>query len=238
MEDNFFRFKQYVNESSIPVTDKQIEQFSIYSDMLLEWNKKVNLTSITEPDDVLIKHFLDSILVLHYLNMPQGAKVIDVGTGAGFPGLPIKIMRPDLKVTLLDSLNKRLIFLSELLKKLNLDCSIVHARTEEYGRKEENREAFDFAVSRAVARLPVLCEYCLPFIKSGGVFASMKGPEIKEELNSAEKAVDLLGCRVSSLETYKLPNGDGRSIVFIKRILPLSKKYPRRGIKISKKPLG
>ena len=238
MEDIFLKFQESAQEYGISVTNSQLGQFQIYMEALLSWNEKVNLTTITEPAEVTVKHFLDSILILHYYDLPLGAKIIDVGTGAGFPGLPLKILRPDLSVTLLDSLNKRLIFICDLLTKLGVKCNVVHARAEEYGRIEENRQAFDFVVSRAVAKLPALCEYCLPFVKIGGVFVSMKGPDIGEELESAENAVKLLGCTVSSVENYRLPGGDGRSLVIIKRISPLSKEYPRRGVKISKKPLG
>lgn len=238
MEDNFLKLQEYAEKYGVSISGVQLEQFRKYMDLLLSWNEKVNLTSITEPPDVLIKHFLDSVLVLKYFDLKRGAKIIDVGTGAGFPGVPLKILRPDLDVTLLDSLNKRLLFLSDLLSKLDIKCGLVHARAEEYGRIGKNRQAFDFVVSRAVARFPALCEYCLPFVKMGGIFAAMKGPNIKEELESAGKAVELLGCEVSSVETYNLPNGDGRSIVLIKRVLPLLNEYPRRGVKITKKPLA
>ncbi len=238
MEDIILELRGCAREYGFELDGAQLAMFRTYMDSLLEWNEKVNLTSITAPREVAVKHFLDSMLVLKYLKLPEGASVIDVGTGAGFPGLPMKILRPDLNVTLLDSLNKRLVFLSDILKKLNVECRAVHARAEEYGRKKENREAFGFAVSRAVARLPALCEYCLPFIKKGGFFAAMKGPDIEEELKSAANAVSLLGCEVSAVEKYNLPNGDGRSMVIIRRVRPLPEKYPRRGVKIVKNPLG
>lgn len=222
----------------LAVSPEQAEQFQTYLMLLTEWNEKMNLTAIKDPAGVTEKHFLDSILILKYLELPRGASLIDVGTGAGFPGVPLKILRPDLRLTLMDGLNKRLIFLSELLKALNLSAEIVHARAEEGGRDGKYRLSFDFAAARAVAQLPVLCEYCLPFLKEGGVFAAMKGPGVGEELKSAEKAVSLLGCAAADgVREYTLPGGDGRSLIFIRRTGPLPAAYPRHGSKIAKSPL-
>ncbi|MCI1966642.1 MAG: 16S rRNA (guanine(527)-N(7))-methyltransferase RsmG [Oscillospiraceae bacterium] len=225
--------KQY----GISVSSRQAEQFQLYLELLSEWNQKMNLTALKEPDDIEEKHFLDSILVLKYLSVPQGAKLIDVGTGAGFPGVPLKILRPDLDLTLMDGLNKRLIFLKELLQSLSLKAELVHLRAEEGGRKPEYRERFDVVTARAVARLPVLCEYCLPFLKQGGTFAAMKGPGGKEELKSAEKAIRLLGCAAVSSPEYTLPGGDARSLVMIRRTGVTPAMYPRHGAKIAKSPL-
>ncbi|QAT51169.1 16S rRNA (guanine(527)-N(7))-methyltransferase RsmG [Caproiciproducens sp. NJN-50] len=224
-------------EYGIPVSPVQAEQFQTYLELLAEWNQKMNLTALKEPEEIAEKHFLDSILILKYLKIPQGAKLIDVGTGAGFPGVPLKILRPDLKLTLMDGLNKRLIFLEELLRTLSLKAELVHLRAEEGGRKPEYRERFDLATARAVARLPVLCEYCLPFLKTEGLFAAMKGPEVKAELGSAEKAISLLGCETVSAVEYTLPGGDGRSLVTIRRKTPTPAVYPRHGSKIAKLPL-
>lgn len=221
----------------ISVSPPQAGQFQVYLELLAEWNQKMNLTALKEPEEIAEKHFLDSILILKYLQIPQGAKVIDVGTGAGFPGVPLKILRPDLNLTLMDGLNKRLIFLEELLRNLSLKAEIVHQRAEEGGRKPEYREQFDLATARAVARLPVLCEYCLPFLKTGGIFAAMKGPEVALELGSAEKAIALLGCETVSSVDYALPGGDGRSLVIIRRKIPIPAAYPRHGSKIAKSPL-
>ena len=224
-------------EYGIPVSPRQAEQFQVYLEMLTEWNQKINLTALKEPEEIAEKHFLDSILILKFGKIPQGAKLIDVGTGAGFPGVPLKILRPDLRLTLLDGLQKRLIFLNELLSSLSLEAEIVHLRAEEGGRKPEYRETFDLATARAVARLPVLCEYCLPFVKSGGRFVSMKGPNVQEELGSAQRAIHLLGGKVDAVKQYTLPDGAGRSLVFIRRVKPLLREYPRHGAKIAKLPL-
>jgi 16S rRNA (guanine527-N7)-methyltransferase len=221
----------------ISVTEKQAEQFAIYLHLLNEWNQKMNLTALKEPEAILEKHFLDSILILRFVSIPRGSKVIDIGTGAGFPGVPLKILRPDLDLTLMDGLNKRLIFLKELLKELSLSAELVHARAEEGGRMPQYRTKFDFATARAVARLPVLCEYCLPFLKHGGSFVAMKGPDVEEELGNARNAIQLLGCETSEVKHYALPSGDGRSLVLLHRIGALSPKYPRHGSKIAKAPL-
>ncbi len=224
-------------EYGVEVTLFQAQQFQMYMELLAEWNEKINLTAITEPHEVTVKHFLDSILLLKYLPFSNGAKLIDVGTGAGFPGLPLKIMRPELQLTLLDGLNKRLIFLQDVLDKLNLSALLVHARAEEGGRQLPYREKYDFATARAVAPLNLLCEYCLPFLKMGGVFAAMKGPQAEKEVEDAKTAMKLLGCELKSTEEFALPGGDGRSLILIQRTKPLLDLYPRHGSKIAKKPL-
>lgn len=224
-------------EQGIEVTGEQAQRFQRYMELLVEWNEKINLTTITEPHDVVIKHFLDSILLLKYLKIQEGAKLIDVGTGAGFPGLPLKIMRPRLNLTLLDGLNKRLVFLQDVMNQLNLSAELIHARAEEGGRQVQNRGKYDFAAARAVASLNVLCEYCLPFLKIGGIFAAMKGPQIGEELDAAKNAIQLLGCEIHSVREFTLPGGDGRSLVLIKRTKMLPGIYPRHGSKITKDPL-
>ncbi|QNK39498.1 16S rRNA (guanine(527)-N(7))-methyltransferase RsmG [Caproicibacter fermentans] len=221
----------------ITVSPLQAEQFQTYLELLTEWNQKINLTALKEPEEIAEKHFLDSILILKKLEIPRGARLIDIGTGAGFPGVPLLLMRPDLKLTLMDGLNKRLVFLEELLRVLSLNAELVHARAEEGARKPEFRTKFDFAAARAVARLPVLCEYCLPFLKDGGIFAAMKGPEVGRELESAKRAIKLLGCETISSREYALPGGDGRSLVLIRRNAPLPREYPRHGAKIAKSPL-
>lgn len=224
-------------EYGLEVSPAQAESFQQYMELLVEWNEKMNLTAITEPKEVAIKHFLDSILLLKYMEIPQGAKLIDVGTGAGFPGLPLKIMRPDIELTLLDGLNKRLIFLQDVLNKLKISAELVHARAEEAGRQKKYRTVYNFATARAVAPLNLLSEYCLPFLKTGGIFAAMKGPQITEELNSAQNAIKLLGCSVKGTEEFALPGGDGRSLVLIERTNELAAIYPRHGAKITKSPL-
>ena len=237
MEDIQTLLISSAQEFGITVTAAQSLIFQQYMELLVEWNEKINLTTITEPHDVVIKHFLDSILLLKYFPISDGAKLIDVGTGAGFPGLPLKMMRPSLNLTLLDGLNKRLLFLQDVLDHLNLSAELVHARAEEGGRQVQYRGKFDFATARAVAPLNVLCEYCLPFLKIGGIFAAMKGPQIGTELDAAKNAIKLLGCELSNVEEFTLPGGDGRSLVFITRNKMLPGLYPRHGSKISKDPL-
>lgn len=227
----------YAARYGVEVAEEQAERFQSYLELLLEWNGKINLTAITEPDDVAVKHFLDCILLLKFCDIPSGAKFVDVGTGAGFPGVVMKIMRPDLRVTLLDSLNKRLLVLSDILGKLGLEAELLHERAEVAGRKPRYRLQYDFAAARAVASLPVLCEYCLPFLKKGGVFAAMKGPDPKEEAAGAEKAVSALGCAFLKTEEYTLPNGEGRSLILICRTSGLPELYPRHGSKIAKSPI-
>lgn len=161
--------EKWCGENNIAINDKQKSAFEIYAGMLIEWNKKMNLTAITAENEIAVKHFIDSISVLKYINLKPNADLVDIGTGAGFPGIPLKIMRPDIKLTLLDSLNKRLIFLEEVCKAINLKADIIHARAEELSQNPEYREKFDYAVSRAVANLPSLCEYCIPYIKNGGM---------------------------------------------------------------------
>ena len=237
MEDIRERLVSSAAGYGIGIAPEQAERFQIYLRLLTEWNERMNLTAIKEPGEIAEKHFLDSFLILKYVDFPRGASLIDVGTGAGFPGVPLKILRPDLRLTLLDGLNKRLVFLEALLRELSLKAELVHVRAEEAARQAEYRTKFDFAAARAVARLPVLCEYCLPFLKQGGVFAAMKGPKIEAELQSAQKAVKLLGCETLAAHEYALPGGDGRSLVLIRRTRPLPAAYPRHGAKIAKSPL-
>jgi 16S rRNA (guanine527-N7)-methyltransferase len=227
----------YAKAMGLEVTPNEASSFQKYIELLIDWNTKINLTTITEPCEVAAKHFLDSIMILKYVDIPSDAKFIDVGTGAGFPGLPLKVMKPKLKVTLLDGLNKRLKFLKDVSENLYLPVELVHARAEEAGRQKQFRQKFDFASARAVAQLNVLCEYCLPFIKINGTFIAMKGPNPQEEIKNAENAISLLGCELAKVKEFQLPNGDSRSLIFIKRTKPLSDIYPRHGSKISKKPL-
>ena len=229
-------FISELKKLNITLTELQLNQLEKYYDLLLEWNKKINLTRITEPEEVVVKHFVDSLTLLKYCDIPTGAKVIDVGTGAGFPGIPLKIVRPDIELTLLDSLNKRLNFLREVCDSLGLESELVHSRAEEGSRKAEYREKFDAAVSRAVARLNVLSEYCLPYVKVGGQFISMKGPELNEELNEAKSAINTLGGKIEKVSEFKLEDS-GRTIVTIKKEKPTPKAYPRHSSKIKSKAL-
>ena len=222
---------------NLKFTPEQTASFQTYMELLVEWNQKINLTAITEPKEVAVKHFLDSLTVLSAANIKSGARVIDVGTGAGFPGIPLKIMRPDIKLTLLDSLNKRLIFLKEVCTALKIDASLVHARAEEGGRQKQLREKSDLATARAVAPLNLLCEYCLPFLKVGGVFVAMKGPNCTDEVKNAKKAISLLACELMERKELVLPDNSGRTLIFIKKSKTTPDIYPRHGSKISKNPL-
>ncbi|MBQ7504540.1 MAG: 16S rRNA (guanine(527)-N(7))-methyltransferase RsmG [Ruminococcus sp.] len=228
--------KRKCDEIGVELTDFQCAQFERYYELLIDWNKKINLTRITEPDEVVIKHFVDSLTLLKYCEIPQNAKVIDVGTGAGFPGIPLKIARPDIELTLLDSLNKRLTFLKEVCGNIEISAELVHLRAEEGSRKPEYRDFFDVVVSRAVARLNTLSEYCLPYVKVGGSFIAMKGPELSAELNEAKSAIKTLGGKVESVEEFELC-GSGRTIVTIIKEKQTPKAYPRHSSKIKAKPL-
>ncbi len=230
--------RQKANESQIKLDENQIDSLRRYYELLVEWNQKMNLTALTEPEDVALKHFCDSILLLSYADIPLNSSLMDVGTGAGFPSLPIKIVRPDIKLCLLDSLNKRLIFLQEVVNELNLnDVQIVHARAEDGARKKELREKFDFATSRAVAQLNVLSEYCLPYVKVGGAFLAMKGKYSEEEISNSKNAIKLLGGKIEKVDTYNLIDGSERTIINIKKNNATDKSYPRTSAKIKSKPL-
>lgn len=225
-------------ESGITLTDDQIEKLRIYYELLVEWNEKMNLTALTEPEDVALKHFCDSILLLSYADVKEGSSLIDVGTGAGFPSVPIKIVRPDIKLCLLDSLNKRLIFLQEVVDKLGLEnVKIVHARAEDGARKADLREKFDYSTSRAVAQLNVLSEYCLPYVKVNGSFLAMKGKYSEEEIDNAKSAIKTLGGKIEKVDTYNLIDTSERTIINIKKIANTDKRYPRTSVKIKSKAL-
>lgn len=221
---------------SVKLDDTALSRFEQFEILLLEKNKVMNLTAITQPDEVVIKHFWDSLTVLGAVDIPQGASVIDVGTGGGFPGIPLLIARPDIKLTMLDSTRKKLDFIDFALQELSLTAATVHARAEEAGQGEL-RESFDFAVSRAVASLNVLSEYCLPFVAPGGTFCAMKGSKGSEELAEAEGAVRLLGGEVSEKKPLRLEYLGERTLISIKKISHTPTKYPRPSAQISKKPL-
>lgn len=228
----------YGHKIGIELDSVMLSRFEIYMKLVLEWNEKINLTSITDRDEFIVKHFCDCLTVIKSIEAPQGAKIIDIGTGAGFPGIPLLIVRSDIKLTLLDSLNKRLVFINDyVLKELDLKAEVVHGRAEELSKKDEYRENYDIAVSRAVANLSSLTEYCLPFVKVGGKFSSMKGPNVESELESATSAIETLGGKVSGIDSYVLPDSSERNIVLIDKIKNTPQKYPRRGVKISKYPL-
>jgi len=224
----------FLNEG-LNISEEQYRQLDVYAECLVEWNNKINLTGITDPNEIAIKHFLDSVLPLKFMDIPKNAAVIDVGTGAGFPGVPMKIFRSDIDLTLLDSLNKRIIFLAEACKAADVEAEFIHGRAEESGHNKNLREKFDIAAARAVAALPVLAEYCLPFVKIGGTFAAMKGPN--ENYRDGERAVKLLGGEISEVKEYTLPGGDKRVLIIVKKISVTADKYPRNSGQISKKPL-
>ncbi len=216
--------KNKFKEFGFELSEKQIEQFSIYFNFLLEENQKFNLTAITMPEEIIVKHFIDSILTIN--NIKDGASVIDVGTGAGFPGVPIKIMREDIKLVLLDSLQKRVNFLKELVSLLKLDnVECVHFRVEDYAK--EHREKFDYAISRAVAVTSTLSEYLIPLIKVGGQAIMYKGQKAEEELSQSQKAITILGGKFNKISTFDLKEYGFRKIIFIDKINKTDKKYPR-----------
>ena len=223
-------FKKY----EIDLPSEVYDNLEIYADFLVKYNENVNLTAITDGREIFVKHFLDSILLLKYVDIPSNSSIIDVGTGAGFPSVPMKIYRPDLKITLLDSLNKRINFLQQLCEMTQIDAEFIHGRAEDYGKESQYREKFDFSCARAVANLSVLSEYCIPFVKIGGYFISMKGPN--EIIDESNKAVELLGGKIKSDIQYSLEN-DTRRIIAIEKISQTPTKYPRNSSQIKKKPL-
>ena len=232
------QLKAYADGIGVALEEGMLGQFDRYAEILLDWNSRMNLTAITKPEEMVVKHFVDSLTLLTVLKVPQGAKGIDVGTGAGFPGVPVKIARPDVQLTLLDSLNKRVNFLQALSQALGQENLCLHARAEEAGRKDGMREQYDFATARAVAHLRELSEYCLPFVRAGGYFAAMKSGQAEQELEEAKAAIRLLGGKVEQVEKMQLPDGSGRSIILIKKISQISSKYPRPSAKIAKFPLN
>lgn len=213
------------------------ERFDIYARLLTEWNEKMNLTAIVDEEGIALKHFLDSLALLRHAEIPKGARVADVGTGAGFPGVVLKIARPDIELVLIDSLQKRLNFLEEVLAQTGLSAELVHARAEDAGHDKKLRESFDFVTARAVANLSVLAEYCLPLVKEGGVFAPMKTAESEQEIAEAKPAIAALGGKIREVKLYELPVAGGRSVVIVDKTAPTPPKYPRQGTKISKKPI-
>lgn len=227
------RIIELFSEAGISVSEEQAEKFFTLFEFMTEYNKNINLTAITEFEDVVIKHFIDSVLPFTMLEIPNGASVIDVGTGAGFPALPLLIMRPDLKMTLCDSLQKRCVYLELACEKIGVRAKIIHSRAEELGQKM--REKFDVSTARAVASMPVLTEYCLPFVSVGGIFAALKS--VNENVSAAENALKVLGGKLDEIKDYKLPNGDSRRLAVVKKISQTPTKYPRSSANISKKPL-
>lgn len=241
MKDKFAaQLKEEVKQMGIELTDYQIDQFYDYYELLIHWNSMVNLTAITQMEEVVTKHFVDSLslkkIIVDIDQKPY--KLIDVGTGAGFPGIPLKIVFPELQITLLDSLNKRVKFLNEVIENLQLKEIIsIHGRAEDLGRDNVSRETYDLCVSRAVANLATLSEYCMPFVKTGGYFVPYKSGKLEEELENGRGAVKKLRGEIEDIVTFTLPNADERSLVKIRKTGVMSKKYPRKAGMPSKEPL-
>lgn len=221
------------SSAGLIISREQAQKYFDLYEYMVEYNKNVNLTSITEFEDVVMKHFIDSVLPFSWLEIKTGSSFIDVGSGAGFPALPLMIFRPDLKAVLCDSLQKRCVYLEKVCAEIGIKAEIIHARSEELGRKR--RECFDLATARAVSAMPVLSEYCIPFVKVGGRFIALKS--INENIQAAENAVQLLGGEFEQIRDYMLPNSDDRRLAIIKKISPTPSKYPRSSANITKKPL-
>ena len=238
---DFEKFKEKlitsVDALGITLSEMQLKQFYTYMNLLIDWNKKINLTAIVEPNEIILKHFVDSLTILKYIS--DGTKIIDVGTGAGFPGIPLKIAKPSIEIVLLDSLQKRINFLEEVIKQLNIEkIKTIHSRVEDFGKDQKYREKFDMATSRAVANLSTLSEYLLPLVKVGGKVISMKGSFIGEELENSKNALNILGGKIEKIEKLNLPNSDmNRNILIINKIKNTPNKYPRKAGEPSKKPL-
>lgn len=233
------QFEKDLKTLNILLTDQQIDQFIRYYEMLVEWNGFMNLTGITEYEEVMKKHFIDSLTLVKIFDVSKTCTVMDVGTGAGFPGLALKIAFPDMQITLLDSLNKRIQFLNAVINELGLQgvCTL-HGRAEDYAKPGQFRESFDLCVSRAVANLASLSEYCLPFVKVGGCFVSYKSEKVNEELAASKNAIYLLGGKISKSENFTLPDSDiFRNLICIEKVQPTSKKYPRKAGIPTKEPL-
>ena len=230
MDFNEFKLKLLEKTSKIDenLTEEQVEQFYNYMNLLIEWNEKINLTAIIEPEDIILKHFVDSLTATKEIS--ENAKIADIGTGAGFPGLPIKILKPNTEVFLIDSLNKRIKFLEEVIEKNNLkNIKAIHARAEEIGHNKEYRGTCDIVTSRAVAKLNVLLEYMMPLVKIGGKCICLKGPNIEEEIEEARNAIEILGGEIEKVESIVLPDSDNkRTIIVIKAVKQLPNKYPRK----------
>ena len=230
-------FEKYLAKMNISLLKEQYEQFYAYMELLIEWNEKMNLTAITDPKEIILKHFVDSLTIAKYVE--EGKSIIDMGTGAGFPGIPIKIYRKDVKVVLADSLNKRIKFLDEVIDKLKLEnVETIHCRAEELGKNKQYREKFDYATSRAVANLSTLSEYLMPFVKLNGKCIFMKTIDVEEELEKAKKAIKTLGGKIEKVDKFEIPESDlGRSIIIVKKEKITPSKFPRKPGTPAKEPL-
>ena len=230
--------KKYTQEYGIELNDDLANKLEIYAHSLKEWNEKINLTAITDDEGIAVKHFLDCLLVCKYADFKSGDKIIDVGTGAGFPGLVIAAANPDVQVTLLDSTGKKLKAVADMAQAMGVsNAQVVHMRAEEAGQKPDFREKYDYATARAVAELRVLLEYTLPFVKKGGDFLSLKGAAAVEEIDGAGNSLKVLGGKIQGVDEFSLPGGDKRAIIKVKKISQIPPKYPRVSAQIAKKPL-
>ena len=234
---DYINCKSLFNELNIELTKQHFNQFELYKKELLEWNEKINLTAITDENDIWIKHFVDSCTINKYIN--QNSSLIDVGTGAGFPSLPIKLLHNDLNLTLLDSLNKRIDFLKDVVNKLELNnVNFIHGRAEDIANNQNYREKFDVVTARAVANLSTLSEYCIPFVKINGIFICMKAGNVENEIDEANKAIEILGGKLEKVDSFLLPHSDiERTIIIIKKIKETPKQYPRKAGIPSKNPI-
>lgn len=230
-------FYSTIEKFDIAIDEDAFNRLDNFAEMLIETNKSFNLTAIKEPDDVTVKHFADCLAIFKYVDIPENAKIIDVGTGAGFPGLVLKLARPDIQMTFLDSTKKKLGFIENVLNECGVQGEILHMRAEEAAQLSKYREQFDFSTARAVAALPVLSEYCLPFVKQGGTFVSMKSAESNEEMNEAKKAIGILGGKIKEDIVFDLVENMPRRIILIKKNSQTPTKYPRPSAQIAKKPL-
>ena len=230
-------FYETIKPFEIEINEDAFARLDKFAELLIETNKSFNLTAIKEPDDVTVKHFADCLAIFKYVNIPENAKIIDVGTGAGFPGLVLKLSRPDINMTFLDSTKKKLGFIENVLNACGVNGETLHMRAEEAAQLSKYREQFDFATARAVAALPVLSEYCLPFVKQGGSFVSMKSAESNEEMETAKKAIGILGGKIESDIVFDLVENMPRRIITIKKNSQTPTKYPRPSAQIAKKPL-
>lgn len=236
MNYNTELFKENLNNIGLEVTQDVISKLDAFAEMLIEKNKVMNLTAILDPDGIAVKHFADSLSLLKAIEIKDNAKILDLGTGAGFPGIPLLIAKPGLEMTLIDSTAKKLAFVSESIDNLGLNAEVLHTRAEEAGRNPQYREKYDIVCSRAVAALNVLCEFCLPFVKVGGTFAAMKGAQAEEEIILAENAIKTLGGTIKDKFSFRLSDGE-RTIVIIEKTKPTPVKYPRVSAQIAKKAL-
>lgn len=239
MSNHWENLELAAQQVGMEIDEKKKEQLKEYLHLLQSWNKVMNLTAIDDEPGIIYKHFLDCIYYLSYARIKPGQKIVDLGTGAGFPGIPLKILYPQTEVYLVDSLQKRLKFLQEVIEKLQLkEISLIHGRAEDLGKDPHYREKFDVVLSRAVASLPVLTEYCLPFVKVGGHLAAAKGPQIQEELAQAQKAISVLGGKLEEVYEFQLPYiQEGRSVIIISKLQATPKNYPRRAGIPAKRPL-